>query len=73
LGEDKIAQGSEYKDWTVDLLNGVESAKGTLTFTPTHNPINPGEYDTGYQGWNEAFAKLNLNANYFGDERSKFD
>lgn len=73
LGEDKIAQGSEYKDWTADLLQAVESAKGALTFTPTHDPINAGQYDTGYQGWNEAFAKLNLNANYFGDDQSKFD
>lgn len=73
LGEDKIAQGSEYKDWTADLLQAVESAKGALTFTPTHDPINAGQYDTGYQGWNKAFAKLNLNANYFGDDQSKFD
>ena len=73
-GENDIRNGQEYKDWTADLLNDVERAEGSLTFIPTHQQmLKDADYDKGYEGWNQAFAKLNLNAKYFGNNATLYN
>lgn len=75
VGQSHIT-ANDVKNWTVDQLNAIETAgkTGNLSFQPGKDIIEPGGYQTGYEGWNTAFNALGLNENHFGyDNADKKD